>query len=95
MEDFFMRQVNFDAPAILEKAIVAKIGPGRYAITHVNQVAHGSLTECLYHFQQKPDSQKPRYNILTNDDAGIGKCTLDHRDIELLAQQPNYPLRGH
>ena len=50
------------------------------------------MTQWLYQFDRKPESQKRRYSILTNDTARIGKCNLYWRDVERLAQEPNYPL---
>jgi hypothetical protein len=90
-----MKQINFDAPAILEKATVADLGDGCYGMTDVRQIFSGTLTECLQQFMQKRESQKPRYNILTGEDARVGKCHLAPEDIELLTKQPNYPLRDN
>jgi hypothetical protein len=87
-----MSLINFNAPAVLEKTIVAKLDENRYGITHVVQIFSGTLTQCLYQFDRKPESQKRRYSILTNDTARIGKCNLYWRDVERLAQEPNYPL---
>ena len=89
-----MRLVNFDAPAILQKEIVGHLGGGKYGITSVDQVSVGLLAEVAYAYDHKPDREKPRYSILTSDSAGLGKTHLAPPDIDLLLQQPNYPLRG-
>jgi hypothetical protein len=89
-----MSSVNFDAPAILQKENVGHLGNGQYGITHIDQVSFGPLAEVVYSYDNKPEREKPRYSILTSDSARIGKTQLEPRDIELLIQQPNYPLRG-
>ena len=37
-----MSLINFNAPAVLEKTIVAKLDENRYGITHVVQIFSGT-----------------------------------------------------
>src|SRR5882672_4009684 len=61
--------------------------PGEYAILSTRRIWNGTLDGCIRQYLQKPDSQKPWYNILVEPEAGTGKTILDWRDIDELAKR--------
>ena len=46
--------VNFDAPAILERLKIGKVGPVSEAAKHGDQIFSGTLAECLTDFSGCP-----------------------------------------
>jgi hypothetical protein len=82
MEIITMRQINFDAPAMLEKDVYG-VANGKLAFLCCEGV-RGSLRACLDAFDEKPDSEKPLYSILVADAANLPKAYLGWLDIESL-----------
>jgi hypothetical protein len=86
--------INWEAGATLERAEVTQHAPGKYAIESTVAVWSGTLGGAVRQYLEKPDSQKPRYNIVVGNEAGTEKTILDWRDIEKLAQQDDFPTGG-
>jgi hypothetical protein len=86
-----MNHINYDAGATLEKFTVRQHKPGEYVIQSSDWIWNGTLAGCVREYLEKPDSQKPLYNILVEPEAGTGKTILDCRDIDELAKRADFP----
>jgi hypothetical protein len=84
-----MRNLNFDAPAMLEKSIVRRVRHGEFQVLCHRQAYRGTLLRCLHQYELKPVAQKFLYSILVSE-----KTRIEWREIdEIIAQaQDTLPL---
>jgi hypothetical protein len=80
-----MRALNFDAPAMLEKAIVRRVKHGEFEVLCHRQAYRGTLLRCLHQYELKPAAQQFLYSILVS-----GKARIEWREIdEIIAHRSN------
>jgi hypothetical protein len=49
------------------------------------------LYECVRQVVARSPDERPQYSIKVSGEAGIGKTSLDYRDVEALAWRVDYP----
>jgi hypothetical protein len=80
-----MRNLNFDAPAMLEKSIVRRVRHGEFQVLCQRHAYRGTLLRCLHQYELKPDTQKFLYSILVGE-----KGRIEWREIdEIIAHRLN------
>lgn len=83
--------VNYDAGADLNKQIVEQHKPGQYVVTATEKIWSGTLEGCIKQYLAKPLSNRPVYNILIGEEAGVGKTILEFADIDAIAARADFP----
>jgi hypothetical protein len=84
--------VRYDAPAKLEKWPSLEARRLRNGSMIVSQtVFSGTLAGCVREFIAKPESQRPLYEIFTDEDAAFNKPILDALDIAALSEREDFP----
>jgi hypothetical protein len=83
---------NYDAAASLHKwETLDKKRAGDAQTLGAAQIWNGTLAGCVKQFMAKPQSQQPLYDIMVDEDAGVGKTILEPSDIHLLAKREDFP----
>jgi hypothetical protein len=72
-----MRELNLDAPAMLEKAIVRGLGHGKFEVLGHRLAYRGTLLRCLHRYELKSAAQKCLYSILVSE-----KARIEWREID-------------
>jgi hypothetical protein len=87
-----MSTINYDAPATLHKWQSLERKRASDPPTFGSfQVWNGTLAGCVKQYLAKPDSQKPLYDIMVGEDAGVGESILGSPVIDKIAQREDFP----
>jgi hypothetical protein len=83
--------INYDAPASLHKwETLEKKRAGDAQMLGAHQIWDGTLRGCIKQFLDKPESQRPLYDIMIGEEAGIGKTILEPSDIMAIASREDF-----
>jgi len=83
-------KVDYDAAADLHKSTLDKHEPGKVATFGSVLVWSGTLGGCINQYLAKPHSKRSLYSIVVGSEAGAEKTILEHKDIDGLAEQPDF-----